>query len=250
MIQEDFSFGTSILHRRDPRVKIIAAACFSIQAALHTQLIPALASLIVAICFLLLSRLPLWPVTKRLLLVNTFTLFIWLTLPFTYQGESTISLGILQLSGEGISLATLITIKTNAALIGCMALLSTSTPAAIGQGLENLYIPQKLCFILHFAYRYIFVIYAEYKTLLRAARMRCFVPSSSFHTYRTFAYLFGMTLVRSHNRASRVHQAMLLRGFTGKLIPLKTGCMVRSDIVFLFFTFMMLACVQISSQIV
>ena len=63
--------------------------------------------------------------------------------------------------------------------------------------------------------------------------MRCFVPATTLHTYRTYGYMFGMTLVRSWNRATRVHQAMLLRGFDGRLIPLEQQTVGRSDIVFL-----------------
>jgi cobalt/nickel transport system permease protein len=66
------------------------------------------------------------------------------------------------------------------------------------------------------------------------------VPATNIHTYRTYGYLFGMTLVRSWNRAIRVHQAMLLRGFNGRLIPLAQQTVGRNDIFFLivslFFT--------------
>jgi len=53
------------------------------------------------------------------------------------------------------------------------------------------------------------------------------------HTYRTYSYLFGMTLVKSRNRAERVHQAMLLRGFSGKLIPLNPKKPTTADYLFL-----------------
>ena len=43
-----------------------------------------------------------------------------------------------------------------------------------------------------------------------------------------------MTLVKSYNRGARIHQAMLLRGFNGHLIPLTSHRMNRNDIVFLF----------------
>jgi len=241
MICEDFSTGNSLLHRTDARIKIIAAFLFTLQTALHQTVIPTLMSLALGVVLIILSSISPAAILKRLLLVNGFTLFIWLTLPFTYPGETIVQLGFLKMSQEGTATALLITLKTNAALLGIIALLTTSTPAAIGHGLEKLHLPTRLCFILLFAYRYIFVIYDEYKTLLRAAKMRCFVPKSSMHTYRTFAYLFGMTLVRSHNRASRIHQAMALRGFDGKLISLKSHHINSSDLFLLFFLLAALA---------
>ncbi|CAG35486.1 cobalt ECF transporter T component CbiQ [Desulfotalea psychrophila] len=230
MMGEDFSSGNSLLHKLDARTKLIVAACFSLQVAVQKTVEPTLCLLALALVFLLFSRLSPLAVGRRLLMVNTLTLFIWLTLPL--QGGETIKFGPLALNREGIDLALLITIKTNTALLALMSLLSTSTPADLGHGLERLHLPEKLCFILLFAYRYIFVIHNEYKTLLRAAQMRCFTPKSSLHTYRTFAYLFGMTLVKSHNRALRIHQAMVLRGFTGQLIPLKSGHINRTDTLF------------------
>jgi len=40
------------------------------------------------------------------------------------------------------------------------------------------------------------------------------------HTYRTYAYVIGMLLVRAASRAQRVHQAMLCRGFKGTFYSL------------------------------
>jgi cobalt/nickel transport system permease protein len=197
-------------------------------------------ALALALALTLLSRLEAVAVLKRLLAANTFTVFLWLTLPLTYGGVEVVKLGPLQLSGEGIRLAALITIKTNTIVLALLALLATSRIAGLGHALEGLHLPKRLCFLLLFSYRYIFVIYQEYRKLTRAAQLRCFVPTTNIHTYRTYGYLFGMTLVRSWNRAIRVHQAMLLRGFNGRLIPLAQQTVGRNDIFFLiislFFT--------------
>jgi cobalt/nickel transport system permease protein len=197
-------------------------------------------ALALALALTLLSRLEAVAVLKRLLAANTFTIFLWLTLPLTYGGVEVVKLGPLQLSGEGMRLAALITIKTNTIVLALLALLATSRIAGLGHALEGLHLPKRLCFLLLFSYRYIFVIYQEYRKLTRAAQLRCFVPTTNIHTYRTYGYLFGMTLVRSWNRAIRVHQAMLLRGFNGRLIPLAQQTVGGNDIIFLiislFFT--------------
>jgi cobalt/nickel transport system permease protein len=233
MMDERFATGDSLLHRRDPKVKVIVAAAFITVAAISNSFTVVTLALALAFMLLLMSRLELRQVGKRLLTANTFTLFLWLTLPLTYGGREMISFGPLTLSGEGIRLATLITLKTNCIVLSLIALLGTSRIASLGHALEGLYCSRRLCFLLLFSYRYIFVIYQEYQKLTRAAGMRCFVPATTLHTYRTYAYLFGMTLVRSWNRATRVHQAMLLRGFNGRLIPLEQQAVGRNDLVFL-----------------
>jgi cobalt/nickel transport system permease protein len=240
MMEERFAQGNSLLHRRDPKVKVIVAATFITVVAISNSFMVVTMALALALTLTLLSRLEAVAVLKRLLAANTFTVFLWLTLPLTYGGVEVVKLGPLQLSGEGIRLAALITIKTNTIVLALLALLATSRIAGLGHALEGLHLPKHLCFLLLFSYRYIFVIYQEYRKLTRAAQLRCFVPTTNIHTYRTYGYLFGMTLVRSWNRAIRVHQAMLLRGFNGRLIPLAQQTVGRNDIFFLiislFFT--------------
>jgi len=233
MMDETFSHGNSLLHRRAPKVKIIAATVFIVIVAISNSFVVVSTALGAAVVLQLLAHLALVQVFKRLLAVNTFTLFLWLTLPLTYGGQEITQVGPFALSSEGLRLATLITIKTNTIVLSLIALLGTSTIANLGHALEGLHLPKRLCFLLLFSYRYIFVIYQEYQKLSRAAAMRCFVPATTVHTYRTVGYLFGMTLVKSWNRASRIHQAMLLRGFNGTLIPLDRQTVAKGDYFFL-----------------
>ena len=237
MIEEKFAQGNSYLHRRDPRAKIIGTLCYSATVALLTSFAPLLIALAFSLIMLFSARLPLIDVGKRLLLVNGFTIFLWVTLPLTYGGEHFHTLGFFSLSREGMVLAAQITLKTNSIILAIIALLTTSTIAELGNGLDRLRFPKKICFLLLYSYRYIFVIHQEYLRLLRAARMRSFAPATNLHTYRTFAYLFGMTLVKSYNRAQRVHQAMLLRGFNGNLVSLHRHHFTLYDLTFLLLVF-------------
>ncbi len=232
-MDERFARGNSILHRRDPKAKIIAAAALVSVSATSSSFTVAVMSLTLGCGLFFLAKLPLLPVLKRILVINSFTLFLWLTLPLTYGGSEFTSIGPLSFSTEGLRLTTLITLKTNAIVLSIIALLGTSKIANIGHALETLHFPKKLCFILLFSYRYVFVIYQEYQRLMRAAQLRSFVPATTVHTYRTFGYLFGMTLVKSWNRAARIHQAMILRGFDGQLFPLSLDRYTSKDTFFL-----------------
>lgn len=233
MIDEPFATGNSLLHRRDARVKILAACSLIMVMALTGSFLVAGAGFISASLLLLSARLQARLVMRHLLAANLFILFLWLTLPLTYGGDTLTAMGPISLSSAGIRLSTLITLKTNAIVLTLLALLSTSSIASLGHGLEGLAVPPKLCFMLLSTYRYIFVIHQEYQRLQRAARMRGFVARTNLHTYRTFSHLFAMTLVKSWNRARRVHQAMILRGFTGQLIPLRQPQLTNADYLFL-----------------
>lgn len=232
-MEEPFAGGNSLLHKRDPKAKVLAAVLFIAIIAVTNSPVVAATGLFVSLCLLAFARLPLVPVGKRLLGANTFTLFLWVTLPLTYGAGEQISLGSLLVSKSGLFMAFLITLKTNAIVLCLIALIGTSQFVDIGHALQRLKVPPRLCFLLLFSYRYIFVIHQEYLKLRRAAQLRCFTPQTSLHTYSTYAYLFGMTLVKSWNRAQRVQQAMVLRGFNGRLIPLKSSTMQKDDVIFL-----------------
>ena len=73
--------------------------------------------------------------------------------------------------------------------------------------------------------------YREYIRLVNSMKIRNFSPANSLHTYRTIAYLVGMLLVRSFDRAHRVHNAMLCRGFKGNFYSLSRFSLSRRDIV-------------------
>lgn len=232
MIEEYLADGNTLLHRLEPKAKIVSCMLFVPAAATTKSYFVALGFIILALILATIARLPFGKALKRLVLVNTFTLFLVITLPLTFGGEQFNLFSWLTLSREGVRTALLIALKTNAILIAIMALLNTSTIAALGHGLEKLGFPSLLCHLLLFSYRYIFVIEQEYRRLLRAAKMRCFSPATTLHTYRTYGYLFGMTLVKSWDQARRVHQAMILRGFNGRFISLSTGSMQPRDYLF------------------
>ena len=65
-------------------------------------------------------------------------------------------------------------------------------------------------------YRYVFLIVEELSRIRTALRVRGFRAKTDAHTYRTIGQVAGTLLVRSHERAERVEQAMRSRGFDGE----------------------------------
>ena len=148
MKEESFASGNTFLHRRDARVKCIAVLALSLVLALNSSLAAAIAGCLIGTTLLALSKPAPLVVLKRIALVNIFTLFLWIALPLTYQGNSM----------SGIQIATLISLKCNAILFCFLALIATSTTASIGHALEKLGFSPKLTFLLLFSYRQVFII--------------------------------------------------------------------------------------------
>jgi len=223
MKKEEFADGNTIFHQRDTRVKLIGALAINLVLAFSSSISTASFGLFICAILLFWSKPGLQLLAKRVLTVNIFTLFLWFTLPFTYNGDLF----------SGVVITTLITLKSNAILFCFLALIATSTAVNLGHALEKLGISQKLTFLLLFTYRQLFIIQGEYLRLQRAAKLRGFIPKNNLHTYRTYSHLFGMTLVKSWERAEKIQQAMILRGFTGKLLPLEQRTLQTADYSFL-----------------
>jgi cobalt/nickel transport system permease protein len=235
---DNFATGDSLLHRLDPRVKIVVAVLFSVVVALADNHACLAVAASVAITLLFIARLSFKQVLIRLLAVNTFILFLWLFLPFTYGGEELFSIGPLHATREGIDYALLITIKSNSIVLCLIALIATIPVITLGHALSHLRVPDKLIHLFFFTVRYLQVLHLEYDRLRDAMKIRGFRPRSNLHTYRSLAYLIGMLLIKSFDRAERIRKAMVCRGFQGKFYLLSHFELKRRDVT--MFVLMML----------
>ena len=96
-----------------------------------------------------------------------------------------------------------------------IALVGTIPVFQLTHALNRLRIPKKLVSLFFFCYRYITVLHEDFSTLHNAMKVRAFKAGTNMHTYRSYAYLVGMLLVRSHHHSQKIYQAMLCRGFKG-----------------------------------
>ncbi|MCJ2163724.1 cobalt ECF transporter T component CbiQ [Pseudodesulfovibrio sp. S3] len=232
-LSEPFASGDSVIHRMDPRIRLICAMLLTLPVALLTLPKPAWIAFAVGLFLVRAAHLNLILVMKRLFAVNFFIAFLWLFIPFSLPGNAIWSIGPLHATTQGVDLALLITVKSNAIVLGLMALLGTISIQNLGPAMQQLGIPNKLCHILLFTYRYIFAIHQEYTTMCQAMRARGFKPRTSAHTYRAYAWLVGMLLVKSWDRAERVQAAMRCRGFHGRFYSLTAFKSAPQDYLFL-----------------
>lgn len=234
------AYGDSLIHRLDPRGKIVAALLFSGTIALSSHFLTLFVALCCGLFLTLYSKMSLTAFTKRFLIFNIFILFVWLLI-FTYPGKPIFMIGPLSVTEEGIKTAGSITLKANSIFLVLTALLATISLTTIGQALGQLGVPKKFVHILLFTYRYMHVLEKEFQRLWNAVAVRGFIPATTVHTYRTYAYLVGMLLLRSVERAERIHDAMLCRGFNGRFYSLREFTMARRDLIFFSFLFFVMA---------
>jgi cobalt/nickel transport system permease protein len=245
MFNESFSNGNLFPHKLDPRGKILITLIYSILlTTFQTPLTLSLSlffNVIIFACF----RLDWSYLIKRLFAVNSFIVFLWITLPFSFQKNGDPLWWKIYFSEKGLWLAILITLKTNSLVILFISLVSSSRFASLGSALQALYLPQKLVILLLLTYRYLSVVITEFNRLYTAIKIRGFIPRTNLHTYQTYAYLLGMVFVRSMEKAHRIYEAMLCRGFCGKFYSLKKWEFSSKD--WFFFTSMLVIGIALGS---
>lgn len=217
MFNEQFAIGDSIIHRIDPRFKIVAAATFSSIVAVSYRFPTLVVALLTAIILTLAAQLDPKAIARRLLVIFGFIALLWLLLPLTFDGDALSQIGPLTITRPGVVLAAQISLKAVAILLAFIALVTTMNFAALGHALDRLHLSGKFVHLLLMTYRYIFVIEQEYQRMVRAAKIRGFRPGTNYHTYKTIAHFVSMLFVRAANRADRVYHAMRCRGFDGRL---------------------------------
>jgi cobalt/nickel transport system permease protein len=245
MFDNAFTDGASLIHRFDPRFKIIAAAAFSIVIAVCSRWTALIPGLFVSTALIVIGRLPIKKVCIRLMVVNGFILFLWFFLPFSFKGMPLLTVGPFTATKEGILYVTLLTLRSNIILLALISLVATSSVFTLSRAMRELRVPDKIVQLFFFTYRYLHVIQLEYERMVNTLKIRGFQPKTNMHTYKTYAYLVGMLLVKSYDRAERIRKAMLCRGFKGSFYNLSEFCVKRSDIVMMCLMLMAVAVISL-----
>jgi cobalt ECF transporter T component CbiQ len=146
---------------------------------------------------MVVSRLPIGFLLRRMLLLEPFVL-----------GVSLLAL----LQPDGLRVFTTLVVKSTLCLL-TMILLSSTTPFVdLLHVLRRLRVPAILVTTLALLYRYLFVLVDEAQRIERARASRTVVPSRR-RTWRLLGSGLGMLFVRSSERAERIYDAMLARGW-------------------------------------
>lgn len=228
---EEFAEGESLLHKIDPRVKVIIFLIIVSFCAISNHLKTSFYYFLYALFFLILAKLKFKAVLVRILAANFFILFIWIFVPFSYPGNSYFEVGLFRVSLEGLILALNITLKCNAIIIFTISLLATSSIFSLAHAMLHFRVPSKLVTIFFLFYRYITVMHEEYLRVRRTVFARGFVPRTNLHTYKTYAYLIGALILKSFERADEIYKAMLCRGFRNFFPLLEHFTLKKNDLI-------------------
>lgn len=209
------SYQDTFIHRLDPRVKVITTLIYIVLVVSYNkfQVIPLFPLLFYPLFLMYAGNIPFFYIFKKVLLISPFVLFIGVVNLFM---EKTVlfyffSLGITTgwLSFISILLRFFLTVFATFSLIACTGFNTLCFALTSGIKLPAVFVNQLL-----FLYRYVFILIEESVLVIRAHQVRAFKNTIPM---KTFGYIVGHLLLRTLNRAERIHTAMLARGFDGKI---------------------------------
>ncbi|PIU58272.1 MAG: hypothetical protein COS89_01250 [Deltaproteobacteria bacterium CG07_land_8_20_14_0_80_38_7] len=111
---------------------------------------------------------------------------------------------------------TTLIMKTSAAAIILIVLTSTTAFPELLKALHKIKVPSVFIAILAFLYRFIFILSDERESLQIAIKSRTFCRKIKL-AWKTTGWQIGTLFLRSSERADRIYNAMLARGFDGEI---------------------------------
>lgn len=204
------------MHRLPPQVKVVALLVFVIAVvAIPREAFwaHALAGCLIA-GVMILAELPAGFVARRMLVEVPILIFA-LLLPFFGEGPTTQVLG-LTLSVEGLWGAWTIIAKATIGVGASVAVSATTTIPDIIRGLDRIRVPRVITAIAGFMVRYLDIVAGEFARRRVAMASRGYEPRWPWQG-GPLAQSAGSLFIRSYERGERVHQAMVARGFTGRM---------------------------------
>ncbi len=218
VVLERWSRGSSFLHRRDARAKILALLFFLVMVAISSREFEllAVAYLAMLLAAVAAARLPLLGTLRRAAVVLPFSL--------TFAG-------LCWISGEPRRAALLVEKSYLSALAALLLVATTPLPQLL-RGLDMLGVPGFLLMVAQFLYRYLFVITGQAHRMRLAGLCRGGWKRGG-RGFRAAAGALGVLFARSYERAESIHRAMVSRGFQGHFGLLSTTRFVLADAAFL-----------------
>lgn len=141
-----------------------------------------------------------------------------------------VALGPLVMTSGWLAFVSLL-LKSVLTLSATLLLLMTTGIEKLAYALQQMRIPKRFILQLLLTYRYILVLTEELARMLRSYFLRAPGQKGIHHTlWGPFA---GQLLLRTFDRASRVYQAMVLRGFAGSFHPGSLPAFTWQDLTFI-----------------
>lgn len=228
---DELGRGDSPVHRLDARMKTLATAVFIVvvMSFPRYEVAALMPFFLFPFALMTVGSIPPGFILKKLLVAAPFALAVGIFNPILDRHTVAI-IGSHGISGGWLSLAS-ITIRFMLTVSAALTLVACTGIHRLCAGLEQMGIPRVFAVQLQMLYRYLFVITGEGLRMARGVEMRS--AGRSTMRLRTYAPMVGHLLLRSIDRAQRVYEAMVSRGYEGHGRVMRPTSVRGRDIAFL-----------------
>ncbi|NLX61413.1 MAG: energy-coupling factor transporter transmembrane protein EcfT [Tissierellia bacterium] len=238
----------SVIHRLDPRIKIIITFMFIVSLFFVTSFYPYFLILAFIALTIKLSRVPFKFVLKGLkplLLIITITFLINI---FMTKGEVVLSIGPLNITKEGIRQAVFMALRLIFLVMGTSLLTLTTSPISLTDGIEKLLSPLKrigvpaheIAMMMTIALRFIPTLLEETDKIMKAqmARGADFESGNIINRAKNLVPLLVPLFINAFRRADELAIAMEARCYRGgeNRTRMKELKLNRNDIIAISFS--------------
>lgn len=218
--------GSSIIHRLDPRTKILLMVGYIVLVfmigSLWAFIIPAS---VVAVCYIL-SQIPLNYAFSSLKPIRWLLVFMFVINLFFTSGQTVLlQFWIIRITTEALRQAVFITVRLLLLVIGTSVLTLTTSPLALTDGIEKLFQPlsvlkfpvHELAMMMSIALRFIPTLMEEVDRIQKAqtARGADFVTGSLIERAKNMIPILIPLFVSAFRRADELATAMESRCYHG-----------------------------------
>ena len=169
-----------MIHRLDPRVKIMATLLYIVALFVVKDFVGFIAPVVLLEAVIILSRVPrryIWRGLKPVLIIIAFTLIVNI---FMIRGEVLWQFSVLHITREGLRMAAFVGIRLVLLIIGSTMLTLTTRPIGLTDGIEALLSPFKkiglpaheLAMMMTIALRFIPTLLEETDKIIKAQQAR------------------------------------------------------------------------------
>ncbi|WP_313756256.1 energy-coupling factor transporter transmembrane component T [Tissierella sp.] len=217
--------GNTIIHKLDPRVKIIIISLFIASLFFINTFIPYIFILSFILIVVKISNVPLKFILKGIrpllfIILITFSINIFMT-----KGEVLFEIGPLVVTKEGLYLAVFMALRLIFLITGTSLLTLTTSPIALTDGIEKLLIPLKkiglpaheLAMMMTIALRFIPTLLEETDKIMKAqmARGADFESGNILSRAKNLVPLLVPLFINAFRRADELATAMEARCYRG-----------------------------------
>ena len=216
----------SVLHRLDPRVKLVATLLYLISLFLFKNILGYLVTTVFLIAIIKLSKVPfryimrgMKPIMMLLLITLLFNLFL------TREGDVLFHAWIFTITEGGLRTAILMAIRLVYLITGSSLMTFTTTPNELTDGIESLLKPlnkihvpvHEIAMIMSIALRFIPILLEETDKIMKAqiARGADFESGNIIQRAKAMIPLLVPLFISAFRRANDLAMAMEARCYRG-----------------------------------